>query len=104
MNILLYIYTPCNIPWRCRYRARAVREPRAVLLEFGLILADDVAIAVHDSTADMRYLVLPERPSGTDKLTEEELAELITRDSMVGVCKVMAPKSVEAGVVVAATL
>ena len=73
------------------YRARAVREPRAVLSEFGLTLGDDVAVAVHDSTADMRYLVLPERPVGTEGYTEEQLAELVTRDSMVGVCEATVP-------------
>jgi nitrile hydratase len=67
------------------YRARAVREPRAVLAEFGTTLPDGVAVRVHDSTADMRYLVLPMRPEGTDDLSEAELAELVTRDSMIGV-------------------
>jgi nitrile hydratase len=67
------------------YRSRAVREPRAVLAEFGTILPEGVAVRVHDSTADMRYLVLPLRPSGTESLSEEELAELVTRDSMIGV-------------------
>ena len=67
------------------YRARAVREPRAVLREFGTELADDVTVRVHDSTADMRYLVLPLRPAGTDGWSEERLAALVTRDSMVGV-------------------
>ena len=67
------------------YRARVVREPRAVLAEFGTSLPDDVEIRVHDSTADMRYLVLPMRPAGTDGLNEEQLAALVTRDSMIGV-------------------
>jgi nitrile hydratase len=67
------------------YRSRAVREPRAVLHEFGFDLADDVELRVHDSTADMRYLVLPERPSGTEGWSEEKLAALVTRDCMVGV-------------------
>src|SRR6185312_5497893 len=67
------------------YRARAVREPRAVLREFGTELADDVTVRVHDSTADMRYLVLPVRPAGTEGWSEERLAALATRDSMVGV-------------------
>ena len=66
------------------YRARAVREPRAVLREFGLDLPDSTTIRVHDSTADMRYIVLPARPSGTDGMTEAALAALVTRDSMVG--------------------
>jgi nitrile hydratase len=67
------------------YRARVVREPRAVLHEFGLDLPDDKEIRVWDSSAEVRYLVLPERPTGTDDLTEDELAALVTRDSMVGV-------------------
>lgn len=67
------------------YRARAVREPRAVLAEFGTDLPADVAVRVHDSTADMRYLVIPMRPAGTDGLSEPELAALVTRDSMIGV-------------------
>ena len=73
------------------YRARAVREPRDVLAEFGLALGDDVAVAVHDSTADMRYLVLPQRPDGTEDWSEEKLRGLVTRDSMVGVCLAAAP-------------
>lgn len=67
------------------YRSRAVREPRALLAEFGTVLADDVTVRVHDSTADMRYMVLPLRPPGTENLTEEQLADLVTRDSMIGV-------------------
>jgi nitrile hydratase len=67
------------------YRSRAVREPRAVLAEFGTTLPDDVVVRVHDSTADMRYLVLPLRPAGTDDLDEGALADLVTRDSMIGV-------------------
>jgi nitrile hydratase len=67
------------------YRSRAVREPRALLLEFGTVLADGVVVRVHDSSADMRYLVLPMRPAGTEGNGETELAELVTRDSMVGV-------------------
>jgi nitrile hydratase len=67
------------------YRSRAVREPRAVLAEFGTTLPPDVDVRVHDSTADMRYLVLPMRPSGTEKMEEAELASLVTRDSMIGV-------------------
>jgi antitoxin component of MazEF toxin-antitoxin module len=69
------------------YRARAVREPRAVLSEFGLTLGDDVELRVHDSNADMRYLVLPERPTGTEAMSVDELAALVTRDCMVGVAK-----------------
>ncbi|KRS16749.1 nitrile hydratase subunit alpha [Roseovarius indicus] len=66
------------------YRSRAVIEPRAVLREFGLDLPDDISVRVHDSTADMRYIVLPARPAGTDDMTEEQLAALVTRDSMIG--------------------
>lgn len=69
------------------YRSRAVREPRAVLAEFGTRLADDVTVRVHDSTADMRYLVLPLRPVGTEAMTEAELALLVTRDAMIGVTR-----------------
>lgn len=72
------------------YRSRAVIEPRAVLREFGLELGDDVRIHVWDSSAEQRYMVLPERPAGTDHLTEEELAALVTRDTMIGVSKVHA--------------
>ena len=67
------------------YRSRMVREPRAVLAEFGLEIAEHVAIRVHDSTADMRYLVLPMRPAGTEGWSEERLASLVTRDCMIGV-------------------
>jgi nitrile hydratase len=73
------------------YRSRVVREPRAVLAEFGLELADDVQIMVFDSSSEVRYMVLPERPAGTEHLSEEELAALVTRDSMVGVATVAAP-------------
>jgi nitrile hydratase len=69
------------------YRSRAVIEPRAVLEEFGMTLEEDVEVHVWDSTADLRYLVIPERPQGTEGMTEEELAALVTRDSMVGVEK-----------------
>ncbi|MFN8917996.1 MAG: nitrile hydratase subunit alpha [Burkholderiales bacterium] len=67
------------------YRARTVREPARVLAEFGLKLPDDMAICVHDSTADMRYLVLPMRPAGTEGWSEEALTRLVTRDSLIGV-------------------
>ena len=67
------------------YRSRMVREPRAVLAEFGTVIPPDVAIRVHDSTADMRYLVVPKRPTGTENWSEAELARLVTRDSMIGV-------------------
>ena len=75
------------------YRSRAVIDPRGVLNEFGTEIGEDVEVRVWDSTADLRYLVLPERPSGTEKFTEDELAALITRDSMIGVAKVAPPKS-----------
>jgi nitrile hydratase subunit alpha len=67
------------------YRSRVVREPRTVLREFGLELPDQVTVRVHDSNADMRYLVLPLRPAGTEKWSEEQLAMLATRDSMIGI-------------------
>jgi nitrile hydratase alpha subunit len=67
------------------YRRRVVREPRAVLAEFGTLLPEDVAVRVHDSNADMRYVVVPIRPAGTEGWSEEELARIITRDSLVGV-------------------
>ena len=70
------------------YRSRAVIDPRGVLREFGLELAEDVEVRVWDSTAELRYLVLPERPAGSANLSEEELAALVTRDSMVGVGRV----------------
>jgi nitrile hydratase len=67
------------------YRQRSVNDPRGVMREFGLVLPDDVEVRVHDSTADIRYLVLPLRPKGTEGLTEAELTKLVTRDSMIGV-------------------
>lgn len=70
------------------YRSRSVIDPRGVLREFGVELADDVEVRVWDSTAEMRYLVLPERPGGTEKMSEVQLAALVTRDAMVGVAKV----------------
>jgi len=73
------------------YRSRIVREPRAVLAEFGLELGDDVEIRVVDSSSEVRYMVLPMRPAGTDGLSEEQLAALVTRDAMVGVAEVAAP-------------
>jgi nitrile hydratase len=66
------------------YRSRTVREPRSVLAEFGVTLPDTTTVRVHDSTADMRYVVIPARPAGTDHMTENELAALVTRDSMIG--------------------
>jgi len=73
------------------YRARSVIEPRAVLAEFGLDLPEDVEVRVWDSTAEVRYLVLPERPPGTETMAEDKLAELVSRDSMIGTTKVAAP-------------
>ncbi|MBV9911704.1 MAG: nitrile hydratase subunit alpha [Sinobacteraceae bacterium] len=67
------------------YRSRTVREPRSVLREFGLDLSDEVTVRVHDSTADMRYLVLPARPAGTEGWSEDQLAAIVTRDCMIGV-------------------
>ena len=67
------------------YRSRMVREPRAVLQEFGLSISSQVEVRVHDSTADMRYLVLPMRPAGTEAWSEEELARIVSRDCMIGV-------------------
>lgn len=74
------------------YRSRMVRQPRAVLEEFGLSLPLDVSIRVHDSTADMRYLVLPMRPQGTQGWSEERLASIVTRDAMIGVSVPRAPR------------
>jgi nitrile hydratase len=78
------------------YRSRAVIDPRGVLREFGVTLADDVQVRVWDSTAEIRYLVLPERPPGTEGMTEEQLAALVTRNAMVGVAKVSAPRGAAA--------
>ncbi len=74
------------------YRSRVVREPRAVLAEFGTIIADDVEVRVHDSTAVLRYLVLPLRPQGSDGMDEDALSALVTRDSMIGVSTVTIEK------------
>jgi len=73
------------------YRSRAVIDPRGVLREFGLELPEDAEVRVSDSTAELRYLVLPERPAGTEKMTEEELAALVTRDAMIGAAKIASP-------------
>jgi nitrile hydratase len=73
------------------YRSRVVKDPRGVLREFGLELAPDIEMRVWDSTAELRYIVLPERPEGTDGMTEEELAELVTRNSMIGTEKAVSP-------------
>ena len=79
------------------YRARVVRQPRTVLAEMGLELADDVQITVRDSSSEVRWLVLPERPGDTEDLSEDELIPLITRDALVGVAKVRTPASGESG-------
>ncbi|HSI01152.1 MAG TPA: nitrile hydratase subunit alpha [Reyranella sp.] len=73
------------------YRSRAVIDPRGVLSELGLSVSDDVSVRVWDSTAEIRYLVLPERPTGTDGLDVEQLADLVTRDAMIGVARVAQP-------------
>ncbi len=73
------------------YRSRIVREPRVVLSEMGLELEDDTTVQVWDSSSEVRYLVIPERPAGTDELSEEELAALVTRDSMIGVARPNGP-------------
>ena len=75
------------------YRSRTVKEPRKVLAEFGVTLPDSTKIRVHDSTADMRYVVIPARPSGTEQLSETELAALVTRDSMIGTGLARAPSA-----------
>jgi nitrile hydratase subunit alpha len=73
------------------YRSRAVIDPRGVLRELGLDLGEDVEVRVWDSTSEMRYLVLPERPAGTEQMSEEELAALVSRDAMIGTAKVSVP-------------
>jgi len=75
------------------YRSRAVLDPRGVLEEFGLVLDPQTEIRVCDSTAEIRYLVVPERPAGTEHLSEEQLAELVTRDSMIGVARATPAKA-----------
>jgi nitrile hydratase len=75
------------------YRSRTVIDPRGVLREFGLELRDEIEVRVWDSTAELRYLVLPERPAGSENLSEEQLATLVTRDAMIGVAKVTLPLS-----------
>lgn len=75
------------------YRSRVVRQPREVLREFGLELSEDIEIRVWDSTSDIRYLVLPERPAGTDHLNQDQLAALVTRNAMIGTERVAAPIS-----------
>ena len=76
------------------YRSRAVSDPRGVLTEFGVELQEDVEVRVLDSTADVRYLVIPHRPAGSETMSEEELAALVTRDSMIGVAQPAAPTPV----------
>jgi nitrile hydratase len=71
------------------YRSRVVREPRSVLAEFGVELTDDIDVRVHDSTAELRYMILPQRPAGTDDWSEQRLAALITRDSLIGTQRVL---------------
>ena len=73
------------------YRSRVVKEPRAVLAEWGTALGDDVEVKVVDSSSEVRYFVLPERPAGTESMSLEELAALVTRDNMVGVTRVAGP-------------
>jgi nitrile hydratase len=75
------------------YRSRVVKDPRGVLHEFGLDLGSDIEVRVYDSTADMRYLVIPARPAGTEGMSEEQLAALVTRDSMIGVARARMPRS-----------
>ena len=75
------------------YRARAVREPRAVLAEFGVTLPEETAVRVWDSTAEMRYLVIPMRPDGTEGMSVDALAGLVTRDSMIGTGLALAPEA-----------
>ena len=74
------------------YRSRAIIDPRGVLREFGVELGPDAEVRVWDSTAEVRYLVLPERPPGTEKMSEAELASLVTRDAMIGTARVASPK------------
>jgi nitrile hydratase subunit alpha len=76
------------------YRARCVRDPRAVLKEFGTVVPDDVEVRVHDSTSELRYMVIPQRPVGTEGWTEEQLARLVTRDSMIGVSFALPPAAI----------
>ena len=73
------------------YRSRTVREPRKVLAEFGTHISENIEVRVHDSTADLRYIVLPLRPTGTDDWGITDLAKLVTRDSMIGVSQVASP-------------
>jgi nitrile hydratase len=79
------------------YRSRIVREPRAVLAEMGLALPEAVEVRVWDSSSEVRYLVLPERPAGTEGLSEAELRALVTRDAMIGVARARAPEATSRG-------
>ena len=76
------------------YRSRAVVDPRGVMREFGLNLDEHVEVRVQDSSAEMRYIILPRRPAGTENLSEEELAQLVTRNSMIGVSEALSPEPV----------
>ena len=91
-----YIWAILGLPpvWykSAPYRSRAIIDPRGVLSEFGTVLPENIEVRVWDSTAEQRYLVLPERPAGTEGLSEEALASLVTRDAMIGVAKVMLPQ------------
>ena len=98
-NVVVFTLCSCY-PWSVlglpptwykspEYRARTVLEPRSVLQEFGLDLDGDIEVKVHDSSADIRYMVLPQRPPGTESLTESELAAIVTRDSMIGVSQIV---------------
>jgi nitrile hydratase len=93
-----YPYTVLGLPpvWykSAPYRSRAVIDPRGVLREFGLELPQDIEIRVWDSTAELRYLVLPERPAGTTGMDTAELESLVTRDAMIGVARIPPPKSI----------
>jgi nitrile hydratase len=91
-----YPWTMLGLPPRWykdpSYRSRIVIEPRSVLAEFGLELGEDVEVRVWDSSSELRYLVVPERPPGTENLAEEELVELVSRDSMIGVARAGSPE------------
>jgi len=92
-----YIWAILGLPpiWykSAPYRSRAVIDPRGVLREFGTVLPEDIEVRVWDSTAEQRYLVMPERPAGSEGLSEEALAALVTRNVMIGVAKVMPPQT-----------
>ena len=91
-----YPWTMLGLPpvWykSAAYRSRAVIDPRGILREFGMEIGDDVELRVWDSTAELRYIVLPERPAGTERMSEEALAALVSRDAMVGVARVTLPQ------------